>query len=148
MSVDTRRQVNELIVDIFNKILTLEETYHHMHGIDLSMTEIHTLDAIHKSASKQMSDVAKSLDITQGTLTTSINRLEKQGYVNRVRDQEDRRIYRLVLEDKSFKVLDIHDKFHNEMVEGILRQTEKDEDLVRAIAELNGFFQNMLEENQ
>ncbi len=148
MSIDARHQVNELIVDIFDKILVLEETYHAMHGVELTMNEIHTLDAIHKSESKQMSDVARSLDITQGTFTSVIKRLEKQDYVHRIQDKQDRRIYRLVLTEKSDIVIKVHQQFHDEMIEGILKQSENDEDLVRAIAELNKFFQNMLEENK
>ena len=148
MSIDARHQVNELIVDIFDKILVLEETYHAMHGVELTMNEIHTLDAIHKSESKQMSDVARSLYITQGTFTSVIKRLEKQDYVHRIQDKQDRRIYRLVLTEKSDIVIKVHQQFHDEMIEGILKQSENDEDLVRAIAELNKFFQNMLEENK
>ena len=65
MSHDARHVVNELIVDIFKNILDLEEKYHQLHGIELSMTEIHTLDSIQKNKTKPMSDVAKSLNVTQ-----------------------------------------------------------------------------------
>ena len=90
MSQDARHVINELIVELFQNILNLEEKYHRLHGIELSMTEIHTLDSIHQSETKHMSDVASRLNITQGTLTSTVKRLERLS-VKRVRDQEDRR---------------------------------------------------------
>ena len=148
MSANARYHVNELIVDIFNQILTLEERYHTLRGTELSMSEIHTLDAIHSSETKQMSDVARDLNITQGTLTTTIKRLENKGYVKRVQDTLDRRIYRLNLEDSALLVLDIHEEFHNEMIEGIISQIGNDEKLIQSIAELNKFFKNLIEDKK
>ncbi|WP_232505393.1 hypothetical protein [Erysipelothrix larvae] len=56
--------LNELLVDIFNHILLIEERYHKSKGIKLSMSEIHTLEAVYKSDSKTMGDVARHLHIT------------------------------------------------------------------------------------
>ena len=148
MSDNARYHVNELIVDIFNQILTLEERYHTLHGSELSINEIHTIDAIKNSETKQMSDVARDLNITQGTLTTTIKRLENKGFVKRVQDSSDRRIYRLNLEGLALDVLEIHDQFHNEMIEGILSQLGNDEKLIQSIAELNKFFKNLIEDKK
>lgn len=148
MSDNARYHVNELIVDIFNQILTLEEQYHTLHGSELSINEIHTIDAIKNSETKQMSDVARDLNITQGTLTTTIKRLENKGFVKRVQDLSDRRIYRLNLEGLALDVLEIHDQFHNEMIEGILSQLGNDEKLIQSIAELNKFFKNLIEDKK
>ena len=148
MSDHARYHVNELIVDIFNQILTLEERYHTVHGSELSISEIHTIDAIQSSKTKQMSDVARDLNITQGTLTTTVKRLENKGFVKRVQDTSDRRIFRLKLEDKALDVLKIHDQFHNEMIEGIISQIGNDEKLILSIAELNKFFKNLIEDKK
>ena len=148
MSDNARYHVNELIVDIFNQILTLEERYHTLHGSELSINEIHTIDAIKNSETKQMSDVARDLNITQGTLTTTIKRLENKGFVKRVQDSSDRRIYRLNLEGLALDVLEIHDQFHNEMIEWILSQLGNDEKLIQSIAELNKFFKNLIEDKK
>ena len=100
MKTNARKVLNELLVDIFNRILIIEERYHRVHGVKLTMSEIHTLEGIQNSDSKMMSDVASTLRITQGTLTVTINRLSHKGYVNRTQDQKDRRIYRLGLSEK------------------------------------------------
>ncbi|HEY4537536.1 MAG TPA: MarR family transcriptional regulator [Erysipelothrix sp.] len=143
MSHDARHVVNELIVDIFKNILDLEEKYHQLHGIELSMTEIHTLDSIQKNKTKPMSDVAKSLNVTQGTLTTTVKRLEQKGFVKRVKDDKDRRINRLELQDSAYSVLKIHEQFHEEMIAGVLQQGEVNPELIQSIKNLNEFFKTI-----
>ena len=78
--------INELLVQLFNDILQIEEKSL-KEGIisDLSITEIHTIEAIGMYAEKSMSEVAQILKITVGTLTTAINKLIKKGYVERKR---------------------------------------------------------------
>ena len=92
---DTRRTLNELLVNLFNNILAIEEANLQNQHVSLSMTEVHILEAIEKSDSNMMSAVAKYLMITQGTLTVSVSKLEKKGYVERIKDESDRRIVRL-----------------------------------------------------
>lgn len=145
MPKDAHQLINELLVDIFDHILILEERYHRVHGVKLSMTEIHTLDKIHLSDTKMMSDVAAALRITQGTLTVTINRLNGKGYVNRVQDESDRRIYRLVLTEKALEVVRIHSQFHEEMTEGMARLIEDNDQLTDALAEINKFFKGLYE---
>ena len=74
---DTRRTLNELLVNLFNNILAIEEANLQSQHVSLSMTEVHILEAIVKSESNMMSAVAKYLMITQGTLTVSVSKLEK-----------------------------------------------------------------------
>ena len=143
MSQDARHVVNELIVDIFKNILDLEEKYHQLHGIELSMTEIHTLDSIQKNKTKPMSDVAKSLNVTQGTLTTTVKRLEQKGFVKRVKDEKDRRINRLELQEAAYVVLEIHHQFHEEMIDGVLKQGVDNPELIKSIKNLNEFFNSI-----
>ena len=74
--------VNELLVKIFNEILQIEEkTLKSGYFSDLSVREMHTIEKIGRKEQRMMSEVAQDLGITVGTLTTSINRLIKKGYV-------------------------------------------------------------------
>lgn len=139
--------LNELLVDIFNHILVIEERYHKAKGIKLSMNEIHTLEAVDKSESKTMGDVAKRLHITQGTLTVNINRLTNKGYVYRVQDQNDRRIYRLKLTDKAKDVMMVHDAFHEAMTQQLMEQVSSTDQqaLAYALQRINNFFKQNYE---
>lgn len=143
-----RDVLNDLLVDMFNQILTLEENFLKERGIALSMSEVHTLEAIDKSVGKTMSEVAKRLRITQGTLTVNINRLTNKGFVYRVQDEKDRRIYRLKLTDKSRSVLDVHDVFHGKMIDQLVSKLSMNEKelLVESLSQLNLYFENLMEE--
>lgn len=146
MKSDIREVLNDLLVNIFNHILSVEEAFHKQHGIKLSMSEIHTLEAIDRSEGKTMSEVAKHLRITQGTLTVNINRLTNKGYVYRVQDENDRRIYRLKLMDKSKHVLNIHQMFHDQLINEVLHELGEDEKalLVDSLGQVNTYFENLI----
>lgn len=93
--------INELLVELFNDVLQIEEQSLKDGPIsDLSITEIHTLEAIGMYDQKSMSEVAQNLKITVGTLTTAINKLIKKEYVERKRIEEDRRVVLIKLTKK------------------------------------------------
>ena len=144
---DTRHTLNELLVDLFNFILMIEEKNLQDKGVKLSMTEVHILEAIDKSSSKMMSAVAKRLMVTQGTLTVSTNKLVKKGYVSRCKDEKDKRIVRLQLTDKATYVLEVHNRFHAEMIDRLLNEVEldKEHELILCLRNLMDFFKSHYE---
>ena len=139
---DTRHTLNELLVDLFNYILLIEEKNLRDQGVKLSMTEVHILEAIEKSESNMMSAIAKRLMVTQGTLTVSTSKLVKKGYVERVRDERDKRIVRLKLTERAENILEIHSRFHEEMIERLLNELELDKEveLIQSLRNLMEFF--------
>ncbi|AIY80984.1 marR family protein [Clostridium botulinum 202F] len=97
----SKKIVNEILVELFNDILQIEEqTIKEGVISDLSITEIHTIEAIGMYKKRTMSEVAQDLKITVGTLTTAINKLIKKGYVERSRIEEDRRVVLIALTKK------------------------------------------------
>ena len=139
---DTRRTLNELLVNLFNNILAIEEANLQSQHVSLSMTEVHILEAIVKSESNMMSAVAKYLMITQGTLTVSVSKLEKKGYVERIKDESDRRIVRLRITDKAKDVLSVHDEFHKQMIDKIVNDLdiEEEQELLKSLVKVSEFF--------
>lgn len=139
---DTRHTLNELLVDLFNYILLIEEKNLRDQGVKLSMTEVHILEAIEKSESNMMSAIAKRLMVTQGTLTVSTSKLVKKGYVERVKDERDKRIVRLKLTERAENILEIHNRFHEEMIERLLNELELDKEveLIQSLRNLMEFF--------
>jgi len=53
---------------------------------------MHTIDVIGKFPEATPSKVSKELMVTLGTVTTSLNNLERKGYVERIRSDQDRRV--------------------------------------------------------
>ncbi|QMS84477.1 MarR family winged helix-turn-helix transcriptional regulator [Candidatus Xianfuyuplasma coldseepsis] len=141
--MDTPKEIiNELLVEVFNHILSIEAEALRKRGIKLSMNEIHVLEAIEKTAEPTMSHLAKRLRVTVGTLTTAMNRLVEKGYVTRYRLEEDKRKVYIALTDKAIKALRIHDEFHEEMIEATIADMKLDEDevLLQSLKNISEYF--------
>lgn len=136
--------VNDYLVSVFNDILTIEESELKKSKFkDLSITEMHTIEAIGMYKRKTSSEVAKELAITVGTLTVAINNLVKKGYVERIRSEDDRRVVKLGLTKKGKLLYRVHQHFHREMVKNILNEMEPEEErtLLKALKNLHDFLQ-------
>lgn len=140
--------LNELLVDLFNNILRIEEkALHDGETKDLSVTEMHTLEAIGTSGERSMSEVARKLNITVGTLTIAINKLIGKGYVVRRRIEEDKRVVLVGLTEKGLNANKVHEKFHDEMVKATIAQLSEQEEeiLIGSLSKLSEFFKEKYE---
>ncbi len=133
-------QINKMLVEVYDDINHIEE-YTIKSGAfkDLSITEIHTVEAVGLYGSKTMSEIAAALEITMGTLTTAVDKLIKKGYVERSRSETDRRIVNINLSKKGKLAYRIHEKFHLDMVEAIILDftAEEEEILLTSLSKLN-----------
>lgn len=140
--MDTKEIINELLVDVFNHILDIEEDELKKRGVSLSMKEVHALEAISLTEDKTMSNVAKKLRITVGSLTTCIDKLVSKGYVKRINDEYDRRKVIIEPTKKGEDVLLIHKEFHDEMINNILEDipVAEEEGLVKSLINIKNYF--------
>ncbi|MCF7927331.1 MAG: MarR family winged helix-turn-helix transcriptional regulator [Candidatus Izimaplasma sp.] len=134
--------LNDLLVDVFNHILSIEGQVLKDNGVHLSMNEVHVLEAIEKTEDPTMTNISKRLRVTLGTLTTAMNRLVEKGYVKRKRKKEDKRIVLISLTAQAKDVLKAHDKFHNEMIEATIKDLEidKNEELIESLKNIRDYF--------
>jgi DNA-binding MarR family transcriptional regulator len=140
--VSPKEVINELLVDVFNHILSIENDVLKKRGVKLSMTEVHVLEAIRNSEVPTMGSVAQRLRVTLGTLTTSVNVLVRKNYVYRYRDESDRRKVYLKLNESAIDVLKIHDQFHDEMIDSLFKDLnlENDEVLLKSLENISKYF--------
>lgn len=137
--------LNSLFVEVFNDILLIEQkTLKSGVLSDLSVTEIHTIEAIGYKDPRTMSEVANDLNITVGTLTTAVNKLIKKEYVSRKRIESDRRVVLVELTRKGKLAYRLHERFHREMVKATVQSLEEDEvkALGKALNNMIGFFKS------
>ena len=134
--------INDLLVEIFHHILSIEGQMLRERGVNLSMNEVHVLEAIQKTEEPTMSHIAKRLRVTVGTLTTAINRLVDKGYVERKREKEDKRKVIVSLTTNAYKVLATHDEFHEDMINSVVNdlRLEDNEVLIRALQNISDYF--------
>ena len=95
---------------------------------DISVNDMHIMEAIGIQEPKNMSTVAKAVSVTTGTLTIAINHLVKKGYVERTRSEEDRRVVLVSLSEKGEKAFLHH------------LNPKETKDLTRALLKLQNFF--------
>lgn len=139
-----KETLNKILVHLFNDILKVEEKSLSKGPFkELTMTDMHTIEAIGFNSSRNMTSIAKDLAITVGTLTIAINHLVKKGYVQRIRSSKDRRVVLISLTQNGKNAFRHHLEFHNKMVQDIMDQLEKDElkILVRSLNKIDQFFQ-------
>ncbi len=135
--------LNQILVHLFNDILKVEEKALSKGPYkELTMTDMHTIEAIGFNTSRNMTSIAKDLAITVGTLTIAINHLVKKGYVQRIRSSKDRRVVLVSLTQKGKDAFRHHVRFHDRMVEGIMDELENDElqVLIRSLQKVEHFF--------
>ena len=145
MKNTTEYVLNKLLVQLFNDILQIEKNaMNNTEFKDLSITEIHTIEAIGKEGNRTMGEIANDLRITVGTLTTAINRLIKKGYVERKRIEEDRRVVVVYLTESGKKVFDEHTLFHKEMIDEVAKNFEDYElkVLTKALSKVSEFLED------
>lgn len=128
---------------LFNEILDMEHKAL-INGSfkEISINDMHIIDAIGIQEARNMSAVAKTMSVTVGTLTTAINNLVKKGYVSRIRSAEDKRVVLLSLTEKGVAAYQKHAVFHKQMVQTVMDgfEGEEMEVLLRAFKKLRGYF--------
>lgn len=138
--------LNNLLVMLFNDIMDMEHKALITGSFkEISINDMHIIDAIGLKEPKNMSTVAKAMSVTVGTLTTAINNLVKKGYVSRVRSAEDKRVVLLSLTDKGIAAYRKHAAFHKKMVQTVMDGLENDEleILVSAMEKLQRYFKEI-----
>jgi len=134
--------LNRLLVEMFDKVLDAEsksvitEEYR-----DISNNDMHIMEAIGVEEPRRMTDIAKRLHVTTGTLTTNMNSLEKKGYIIRNRSDEDKRVVLVMLTEKGRKAFFHHRNYHWNMIRTINKGLDKEEKevLVRCLEKVNRF---------
>lgn len=136
---------NDVLVNLFNEIMDIEaRAIITPEFKDITNNDMHVIEAVGIGEPRNMSAVAKLLSITVGTLTIAVNNLVKKGYIERVRSKEDRRVVLVSLTEKGKKAYQHHKRFHEEMVQSLLKGLSDQEisTLVTALTNLREFFRN------
>ncbi|MCI6017466.1 MAG: MarR family transcriptional regulator [Clostridiales bacterium] len=93
---------------------------------DISVNDMHIIDAIGPDSAKNMSSVAKKVGVTVGTLTIAMNNLVKKGYVLRSRSEKDRRVVLVSLSEKGQAAYLHHQSFYGKMSRVLQKVLDED----------------------
>lgn len=146
--MDTYGTLNEILVKMFNDIMDLEQNALISDEFkNISNNDMHILEAIGIGEAKNMSQVAKQMKVTVGTLTIAMNNLVKKGYVIRAKSQADRRVVLISLSDLGISAFKRHARFHEHMVETVIKEMDEEElvVLLKALVKLENYFKKFYE---
>lgn len=138
--------LNTLLVSLFHDILDIEEKSLITEEFkDITVNDMHVIEAIGLDEPQASSVVARRLDITMGTLTKAIDGLNEKGYVNRERSLQDKRVVLLSLSEKGEAAFHHHAMFHREMVQALISQIDQEEKeiLTKTLEDLMNFLKNI-----
>lgn len=144
MARDTKRSINELLVNLFNHVMDMEsraiitEEYS-----DITNNDMHIIEAIGVEEPRNMSEIARRLSVTVSTLTTNMNGLERKAYIRRERSQKDKRVVHVLLTEKGKKAFYHHRDFHKKMIRAIVKDLNEEEleILYRCLVNINSFLE-------
>ena len=134
---------HDILVNLFQEIMDIEEkALITAEFKNISVNDMHIIEAIGTGEPKNMSTVAKLMSVTVGTLTIAINNLVKKGYVSRVRSEEDRRVVLIFLTEKGKRANQHHREFHDGMVKALVEGLDEGQQkiLVKSLLNLRTFF--------
>jgi DNA-binding MarR family transcriptional regulator len=146
VAVKTDRALNEILVKLFNNVLDSEEKAIITEEFkDITNNDMHIIEAIGIEEPRKMSDIAKRLSVTVGTLTTNMNSLEKKAYIIRQRSDTDKRVVLVTLTDKGKKAFFHHRDFHKKMIKSIVSGLTEEEMkvMIKSLTNLNEFLNSI-----
>ena len=135
--------LHDILVKLFQEVLEIEsKALITSEFKDISVNDMHIIEAIGEKEPKNMSYVAKIMSVTEGNITIAINRMVKKGYVHRERSEEDRRVVLISLTEKGRKANAHHMKFHDGMIQAVLKDLDEEQQkiLVKSLLNLKAFF--------
>jgi DNA-binding MarR family transcriptional regulator len=144
--VKTDRSLNEILVKLFNNVMDSEEKAVITDEFkDITNNDMHIIEAIGIEEPRKMSDIAKRLNVTVGTLTTNMNSLEKKLYIVRKRSNTDKRVVLVTLTEKGRKAFFHHRDFHKKMIKSIVGGLSEEEMrvMIKCLTNLNDFLNSI-----
>lgn len=141
--MDTEQTLNSLLVKFFRRITTIEEEQLITKEFnDITYNDMHVIEAIGRKEPQKMSQIAKEMHVTTGTLTKAVDSLEKKGYVKRRRTEQDKRVVNIVLTERGIHAYNHHERFHQEMIAFVLDHISEAESEVlrKALEKLMEYF--------
>ena len=141
---DIYTSLNQILVKLFNDILSIEEKALITDEFcDISVTDMHIIEAIGIGDMRTMSEISHALGVTMGTLTIGINGLVKKGYATRTRSDKDRRVVYAILTPKGESAYRHHMSFHQDMINSITDRLTDEEAVIltKSFETLEEFFQ-------
>lgn len=123
--MDKAEQLTNELIDFFNRFTSWETSV--IRSSHLTLSEGHAIEVIGVYGKMNMKKLAEKLAVTTGTVTATVDRLEKGGYAKRALVEGDRRAYMIELTPAGKKAFEEHHKHHLLLTQELMLQLDKEE---------------------
>ena len=137
MSDEQVEHLTNEMYNFFNRFIFWETAI--IRSSDLTLSESHAIELLGIFGKMNMKTLAERLAVTRGTVTVTVDRLEKGGYAKRSSILEDRRAYIIELTPEGHKAFEEHHKHHLRLTEELipLLSDAETENLLKILQRLN-----------
>ena len=145
----SKHVVNNILKELFYKILRIQENAIKTYSQgNVTITEVHILEAVEETRPATMGSIAKKLGIKTPSLTVTVKKLVNKALVERLRPEDDQRKVFLMLTKKGKEYYLKHKKFHKDMVNAVVKDFKMAEMpiLIQSMKSLNDFFEEKYKE--
>jgi DNA-binding MarR family transcriptional regulator len=98
---------------------------------ELSIKQLQCIELIYKHENPNLSELAEKLKITKPSVTAMIDKLEENGYVERIKSDIDRRSAHIHLTSKGLTAGKLHDKLHQSIAQKLTKSlTESEKEIM------------------
>ncbi|MBP0979936.1 MAG: MarR family transcriptional regulator [Oscillospiraceae bacterium] len=124
-----KQDINIFLVDAFNSLLQIEEDFLAKGQFtNITVKEMHLIDTVVNMQDNNIAkNIARKMNITQSSLTTAVNTLEKKGMLIRRPDEKDKRIVKIYPTEMAMEVYNHHREFHRELVDVVTNKLSAQE---------------------
>lgn len=143
--------LNDLLTRMYRSVELMEEQMlRSSQNLNLSISEIHLLEAVGSSNSEEtgrsISELSSCMGISLPSVTAAINKLAAKGYVEKRKAEKDGRVVYVYLTKMGRKADLAHRYFHKKMVNSISASLTEDEKkaMLKGMEKLSRFFDNNL----
>jgi DNA-binding MarR family transcriptional regulator len=139
------QEMDEVLSDLTLAFLQLERSGKCCHGVTLS--QCHTLDLLSKKGNLTMNELSKQMGLAKSTMTRIVNNMVREGWIEQVKDQGDRRLVNVRLTLKGKKMAERLGFSSREYVRRILRHIPS-EKIPRVVESLRLIMNSVVREVQ
>lgn len=135
--MDEAKQLTEELHDFFNRFSSWETSV--IRSGSLTLSESHAIEVLGIYGRMNMKSLGEKLAVTTGTVTITVDRLEKGGYARRVTQKDDRRTYIIELTPAGEQAFAEHHEHHRRLTQELMPLLSEEENLafIKILQKLN-----------
>jgi DNA-binding MarR family transcriptional regulator len=118
------REMDEVLSNLTLAFLQLERSGKCCHGVTLS--QCHALDLLSKKGSLTMNELSRQMGLAKSTMTRIVNNMVREGWIDQVKDQRDKRLVNVRLTQEGKKMAETLGRSSQEYVQRILKHLPPD----------------------